>query len=117
MNCPKCKNPIENNAFVCEWCGASFVFTHNNKYAKINTDIEDEFSCMDRKALKRYISDFFSDIKDMETISDDDMRFIIREKLKDEEEELKNISIKCPKCKNQISIDSQICEWCGNEIY
>ena len=25
MNCPKCKNPIEENATVCEWCGASCV--------------------------------------------------------------------------------------------
>jgi hypothetical protein len=23
MNCPKCKNPIKDNATVCEWCGAS----------------------------------------------------------------------------------------------
>jgi hypothetical protein len=22
MNCPKCKNPINDNATVCEWCGA-----------------------------------------------------------------------------------------------
>ena len=21
MNCPKCKNPIEDNALICEWCG------------------------------------------------------------------------------------------------
>ena len=25
MNCPKCKNPIDDNATVCEWCGTSFV--------------------------------------------------------------------------------------------
>ncbi|MDR3236744.1 MAG: hypothetical protein LBT48_08510 [Prevotellaceae bacterium] len=25
MNCPKCKNPIEDNATVCEWCGATIV--------------------------------------------------------------------------------------------
>jgi len=23
MNCQKCKNPIDDNATVCEWCGAS----------------------------------------------------------------------------------------------
>jgi len=22
MNCPKCKNPIEDNAAFCQWCGA-----------------------------------------------------------------------------------------------
>ncbi|MDR0828555.1 MAG: zinc ribbon domain-containing protein [Prevotellaceae bacterium] len=21
MNCPKCKNPIEDNSTACEWCG------------------------------------------------------------------------------------------------
>jgi hypothetical protein len=25
MNCPKCKNPIADNAAVCEWCGENFV--------------------------------------------------------------------------------------------
>jgi len=25
MNCPKCKNPIEDNAAVCEWCGAEIT--------------------------------------------------------------------------------------------
>lgn len=25
MNCPKCKNPIENNATICEWCGYEIV--------------------------------------------------------------------------------------------
>ena len=25
MNCPNCKNPIENSANVCEWCGYEIV--------------------------------------------------------------------------------------------
>ena len=25
MNCPKCKNPIEETSIVCEWCGAECV--------------------------------------------------------------------------------------------
>jgi endogenous inhibitor of DNA gyrase (YacG/DUF329 family) len=25
MNCPNCKNPVEDNATVCEWCGVSIT--------------------------------------------------------------------------------------------
>jgi hypothetical protein len=30
MNCPKCKNPIEDNVAVCEWCGANCVSQIDN---------------------------------------------------------------------------------------
>jgi len=29
MLCQKCKNPNEDNAIVCEWCGAQCQKTHN----------------------------------------------------------------------------------------
>jgi len=31
MLCPKCKNPIDDNATVCEWCGADFATEETEK--------------------------------------------------------------------------------------
>lgn len=35
MNCPKCKNPIEDNATVCEWCGGIIIKINQT----INSDV------------------------------------------------------------------------------
>jgi len=44
MICPKCKNPIEDNATVCEWCGVDFtVFKNENNV--------EEFSDLDAKII------------------------------------------------------------------
>jgi len=46
MLCPKCKNPIDNNAAVCEWCGANIpqqvltIKSENNVYQNISFDAE-----------------------------------------------------------------------------
>ena len=37
MNCSKCKNPIEDNSTVCEWCGA--VLRKQN-HLKTNNNID-----------------------------------------------------------------------------
>ncbi len=29
MNCPNCKNPIQENATECEWCGIAVNFNNN----------------------------------------------------------------------------------------
>jgi len=34
MICPKCKNPIADNAAECEWCGMSFAVIRNEKQAE-----------------------------------------------------------------------------------
>ena len=36
MNCPKCKNPVEENASICEWCGANCATKQINTKVKIN---------------------------------------------------------------------------------
>lgn len=40
MNCPNCKNPINDNATVCEWCGASCVSSKENEYHENSLDVE-----------------------------------------------------------------------------
>ena len=35
MNCPNCKNPINNNSQECEWCGAT-INVNNIEKLKIN---------------------------------------------------------------------------------
>ena len=37
MNCPTCKNPINDNAMECEWCGASIISP--NASIQNNTDL------------------------------------------------------------------------------
>lgn len=37
MNCPKCKNPIEDNVNVCEWCGVTIT---SQKASEYNLDAE-----------------------------------------------------------------------------
>ena len=32
MNCPNCKNPIQDNANECEWCGSEIIFEPNNSF-------------------------------------------------------------------------------------
>jgi hypothetical protein len=42
MKCPNCKNPIDDNAMVCEWCGASCATKSANKIidtTKPTTDV------------------------------------------------------------------------------
>jgi hypothetical protein len=32
MNCPKCKNPIEDRATICEWCGEKINSNFSQKF-------------------------------------------------------------------------------------
>jgi ribosomal protein L7/L12 len=50
MLCPKCKNPIEDNATVCEWCGASCkpVTTSQEVDSSFLMPIEDVFNIAGR---------------------------------------------------------------------
>ena len=43
MNCPKCKNPIEKDTIVCEWCGV--------KVAQ-NQIVEDDVSVTDKTVVR-----------------------------------------------------------------
>lgn len=31
MKCPNCKNPIEDNSTICEWCGEGLVIKNESK--------------------------------------------------------------------------------------
>jgi deoxycytidylate deaminase len=44
MNCPNCKNPISDNAAVCEWCGTQCTNQHNVQGTKgnITSDLDAE---------------------------------------------------------------------------
>ena len=50
MNCPKCKNPIEDSATVCEWCGEKITSnvdsqtTTNNFYNEIQNLLNGKIS-------------------------------------------------------------------------
>jgi hypothetical protein len=45
MNCPNCKNPIEDNASICEWCGENIPNSYNinsNKNSEYCLNIQTE---------------------------------------------------------------------------
>lgn len=37
MNCPTCKNPNQENAIECEWCGANFLINNQDYSQSSNT--------------------------------------------------------------------------------
>jgi ribosomal protein L7/L12 len=39
MNCPNCKNPIENNNVTCEWCG--FSLQCEEKHSSLDSELLD----------------------------------------------------------------------------
>ena len=39
MNCPKCKNPIEDNATICEWCGSNIKIETKNSLSDLNQEL------------------------------------------------------------------------------
>ena len=53
MNCPKCKNPIEDNATICEWCGASCVSkgTWEKELNKRQVELQAKNGCLFVKIL------------------------------------------------------------------
>jgi uncharacterized Zn finger protein (UPF0148 family) len=45
MLCPNCKNPIEENTIICEWCGVHFASKEQEKtteQAELNNDLDME---------------------------------------------------------------------------
>jgi len=58
MLCPKCKNPIDDNVAVCEWCGASFVPIENNNKNDISNFDSELLSLLEKgqkqEAIKLY---------------------------------------------------------------
>ena len=85
MKCPNCKNPIDEKSTVCEWCGANLNILQENKYSLDLSDIEDEFTDMNRSELKEYITDNDLDIHIRQSMTDNDLRAAIRRKEKEEE--------------------------------
>jgi len=52
MNCQKCKNPINDNATVCEWCGAVCISQKNQKTTpKTNEPSDATVGCLSILAL------------------------------------------------------------------
>ena len=40
MNCPTCKNPINEDTTQCEWCGAVVIHSNSNSNPNILSDFE-----------------------------------------------------------------------------
>ncbi len=38
MNCPKCKNPIQDDSVECEWCGNKIIPDFQPVYPKLKKD-------------------------------------------------------------------------------
>jgi hypothetical protein len=82
MKCPKCKNPIEDDAAVCEWCGCTIPddVSEVDDLSELDelSELDDEFSEMDRVQLKAYIREHALGIVVRKSMTDDDIRVAIR---------------------------------------
>jgi hypothetical protein len=99
MNCPKCKNPIEDNAIDCEWCGSIIKAETGNEvenfsssslriddsmrrsFHKMNSiELEEYLENMNRTELKEYIKKVnLYGITVKKSMTDDDIRRTIRD--------------------------------------
>ncbi|MDR3236743.1 MAG: hypothetical protein LBT48_08505 [Prevotellaceae bacterium] len=59
MNCPKCKNPIEDNATICEWCGATIINTDNKPIENKINSFDDELLSLLKKGKKLAAVEFY----------------------------------------------------------
>ena len=55
MNCPKCKNPINNNSQECEWCG--YVIKVNRKQ-EVEPEINETINQVNNKILINTSKDY-----------------------------------------------------------
>lgn len=107
MNCPNCKNPINENDENCNWCGSQLELKFNIdddilEFIKENHILAAVKLCMERLNISMYESKMFIDG--------------IREKLKNKNLEINLLPNVCPHCKNPNNKQIRICEWCGGQI-
>ena len=62
MNCPKCKNPVNDDSQECEWCGAKINKKNTQKNESNIDELKAQFgnifgSTLDEEAKKTFDSD------------------------------------------------------------
>jgi|688.fasta_scaffold408172_2 hypothetical protein len=83
MNCPNCKNPVQENATECEWCGSVVpqLNNYNNNLTGSFIDNIGNYVCGDIEDIyfQKLLENISSDFKNSDFI-------------------LRNIEQKCPNC-------------------